>query len=85
MRTHNFKFLAFTTEWKYYFWIGKYQLKCVFANFSLNYHNVSIFPYMSINVTSRGETVPRGMGIQYPRANILGDMSNYMNNSDSFI
>ena len=26
-------------------------------------------------VTSQGERVPRGMGIQYSRTNILGDMS----------
>ena len=23
VRKHNFKFLAFKTEWKYYFWIGR--------------------------------------------------------------
>ena len=39
VRKHNFKFLAFKTEWKYYFWIEKYQLKCVFDHFSPNYTN----------------------------------------------
>ena len=32
----------------------------------------------------RGKGTP-GYGIQYSRTNILGDMSQYMNNSDSFI
>ena len=36
-------------------------------------------------VTSQGERVPRGMGIQYSRTNILGDMSKYINNSDNFM
>ena len=39
----------------------------------------------TVLVTSQGESVPRRMGIQYSRTNILGDMSKYMNNSDSFI
>ena len=39
----------------------------------------------NVNVTSQGERVPRGMGIQYSRTNILGDMSKYMKISDSFI
>ena len=43
------------------------------------------FCLTKIYVTSQGERVPRGMGIQYSRTNILGDMSKYMNNSDSFI
>ena len=46
---YNFRFLAFKTEWKYYFWIGKYESKRVFDHFSPNYHDQSIFPYMSIN------------------------------------
>ena len=33
----------------------------------------------------QGERVPGGMGIQYSRINIKGDMIKYMNNSDSFI
>ena len=36
---YNFKFLAFQTELKYYFWIGKYELKSVFDHFSPNYYN----------------------------------------------
>ena len=39
----------------------------------------------SLSVTSRGERVPLAVGIQYSRINIKGDMSKYMNNSDSFI
>ena len=31
--------------------------------------------YHKLCVTSQGERVPRGMGIQYSRTNILGDMS----------
>ena len=38
-----------------------------------------------IYVTSQGERVPRGMGIQYSKTNILGDTSKYMNNRNSFI
>ena len=36
-------------------------------------------------VTSRGERVPQSMEIQYSRANIKEDMSNFMKNSDIFI
>ena len=39
----------------------------------------------SLSVTSRGEMVPLGVEIQYSRINIKGDISKYMNNSDSFI
>ena len=37
------------------------------------------------NVTSRGEREPQSMEIQYSRANIKGDMSNLMKNSEHFI
>ena len=39
----------------------------------------------SINVTSRRERMPQRMEIQYSRANIKGDMSNSMKNSENFI
>ena len=35
----KYNFLAFKTEWKYYFLIGKYELKSVFEHFSPNYYN----------------------------------------------
>ena len=35
---YNLNLLTFKTKWKYYFWIGKYELKCVFDDFSPNYH-----------------------------------------------
>ena len=40
---------------------------------------------ISKTVTSREERMPQSMEIQYSRANIKGDMSNFMKNSENFI
>ena len=37
---HNFRILAFKTEWEYYFCIRNYECKCLFNNFSPNYINL---------------------------------------------
>ena len=41
---HIFRVLAFTTEWKYHYWMRKHVYKCVFDHFSPNYHNCSFIP-----------------------------------------
>ena len=74
MRKHNFKFLAFKTEQKYYFWIRKYQLKCVFDRFSPNFHNVSIFPCMSIN----SKKLAISLFLWFPTV-VCSDVCNFVN------
>ena len=38
MGKDKFRILAFKTEWKYYFWIRRYEQKCVFHKIGPNYH-----------------------------------------------
>ena len=49
------------------------------------YIYIYIYMCVCVCVTSRGERMPQSMDIQYSRANIKGDMSNFMKTSENFM
>ena len=61
-------------------YVSKYQTQITRESIIL-----SVRTAHACEVTSQGERVPQSMEIQHPQANIKGDMSNFMKNSENFI